>query len=112
MFWNMASSLKNMVTKRLAKKPSASSQKEEQPSSRLDESAIKHQANFEARLDDEINQAKHGEDGDDSTGQARQFDSFHDQLKQIRLSRDFLENNPHLADNPELLQGADTNAAA
>ena len=112
MFWNMASSLKNMVTKRLAKKPSASTQKEEPASSRLDESAIKHQANFEARLDDDINQANNGKDGDDSTGQARQFDSFHDQLKQIRLSRDFLENNPHLADNPELLQGADTNAAA
>lgn len=72
MLWSMAASLRNMVTKKM--KGGGTAGKEKQNLYMEEEKKVEHE--------EENN---------------RKFDSFHDQLKQIRLSRDFLENNPQIA---------------
>ena len=69
MFWSMAAGLRNMVVKKFKGSSSGNNKQE-----------------LVADTDLTTTQG----------ASARRFDSFQDQLKQIRLSKDYLENNPKI----------------
>ena len=87
MLWSVAASLKNMVAKRLTSKSASSQDKQDNAAVQMS-ARMRDQERFAARFDEEVMQDKAlaaGSDGvrigGDGLGQARQFDSFHDQLK-------------------------------
>ena len=117
-FWNMATSLKNMVAKRLT----SPMKQQKRPSNEANSGAASNKeegTKFEEVIS--ANSATDNRGNPDIKGPSLKampneldvkqdrlgkFTSFEDQLKQIRLSRDYLESNPKIAEQVILSESA------
>ena len=107
MLWSMASSLRKMVTKRLGASQSTAAAPKEDDS--LKGEGVPNSLAFAKQFEEAIEQNSVLNNKPIAISEATsKFNSFEDQLKQIRLSKEYLENNPDIAQQVLMNEASDT----